>query len=254
MQRIAITRGAAANLVLETALADLEVEVIALPVTETSAATSDEATRLAAALGDPGLTAVVVASVRASEALLAAPDAATRLAGLAIYAVGDVTAEPLRAAGLDVRVPMVHHARGLLALVEVERGADLRGQRFLYPRAAEARPELGDGLRAAGAEVIDAVAYRTVAAAADAPELARGVAALRAGQVDLLVAYAPSQLHALAAMRVDVGAQPVVCVGPTTADAARALGASSVHVADAPTAEAVAAAVRAVYAARHELP
>ena len=152
---------------------------------------------------------------------------------------------------------------GLLALL----GSQLAGARVLYPRAAEPRAELGVGLRAAGADVVDVVAYRTVAAPPDQPGLAAGLATLSAGLVDLLIAYAPSQLVALDAALV--GAESgyglaatlarrrllLVCVGPTTAAAAHAAGiTSSLRVADEPSPEAVAAAVRAVYAARHELP
>jgi uroporphyrinogen-III synthase len=251
VRRIAITRSAAANLALEAALADLALELVAVPVTRVELA---DPAPLAHALTDATLAAVVVASARASEALLAVPGAVARLVRLPIYAVGEVTAAPLRAVALDPRLPMLHTARGLLALVELELGPRLRGARVLYPRAAEARPELAAGLRAAGADVLDVIAYRTSATPADDPALGPGLAALRAGALDALVAYAPSQLEALAGHGVALGAWPVVCVGPTTAASARALGARVVHVADEPTAAAVAAAVRAVYAARHELP
>jgi uroporphyrinogen-III synthase len=103
--------------------------------------------------------------------------------------------------------------------------------------------------------VLDVIAYRT-SATPRRRSGARAPASPRYGPARSTrsVAYAPSQLEALAGHGVALGAWPVVCVGPTTAASARALGARVVHVADEPTAAAVAAAVRAVYAARHELP
>ena len=83
------------------------------------------------------------------------------LPGLKIVAVGPQTAREVKASGLKVDViPREYKAEGV---IEALSGLDLRGKRFLYPRAEVAREVLPERLREMGAEVEVAVAYRTVA-------------------------------------------------------------------------------------------
>lgn len=94
------------------------------------------------------------------ERLLATSDV-RELKGVRICTVGESTAS--RLSRLGIRVDLTPDEFRAEALVEALKGAgDLAGTRFLYPRADIARDVLGDELRAAGAEVVDVVAYRTL--------------------------------------------------------------------------------------------
>lgn len=98
--------------------------------------------------------------------------AAGELAGLKLVAVGPKTAAELAAHGLKAGiVPAEFKAEGVLAALSSE---DLRGRRILFPRAEVAREILPGKLRELGAEVVVAVAYRTVKPDVD-PAYVRGL-------------------------------------------------------------------------------
>ena len=208
------------------ALAPLGLECVAMPVTRYESVAADLAV---------AADYVVVASVRAAHELLRAPPSGE------IWAIGAATARVLADAGISAIVPP-----------GVRDGADLaralapnvRGKRVLVPRAEDGRPELRDILRAAGAEVIDVVAYRTLPIAADDPSIARGVELLGKGAA-VCVVFAPSQVDALFA--VVQPAVPFVAIGETTAAALRSHGIAQVAVAPTPTPEGIALAVSSVY-------
>ena len=103
------------------------------------------------------------------------------LAGVEIIAVGPKTAEAIEAYRLrpDL-IPERYQAEGL---VDELLTRDLKGQRFLYPRAKVVRPLLIDSLRAAGAEVVAPVAYQTVAALSQKEQLRQ---LLLAGDLDAI--------------------------------------------------------------------
>jgi len=88
------------------------------------------------------------------------------------------------------------------------------GERILVPRAREGRAELVDGLEALGATVIAPVAYQTV----PVPDAA---SRLEAGGIDVVSLCSPSAAVSVAASVRD---EVVVCLGATTADAAREVG------------------------------
>jgi uroporphyrinogen-III synthase len=96
----------------------------------------------------------------------------------------------------------------------------------LVPRAEDGRRELVDGLRAAGAEVIAPVAYRTVVAPREA--LAPLVDAARRGAIDAVAFASPSAVRSVvAAFEPDLlplARAALAAIGPTTADALRATG------------------------------
>lgn len=83
----------------------------------------------------------------------------TALAHLRIAAVGSATAQALRTLGLEIAVTPSEYVAE--SLVETLRG-QVRDQRVLLARAAVARDVIPDALRAAGARVDVADAYRTV--------------------------------------------------------------------------------------------
>lgn len=243
-----ITRELDAAAPYAAALAALGLEAVALPVTCTAPAGDPE--ELARALARGGHAAIVVASARAAAALDAARGGAALPEACEVWAVGPATARALAAAGIAARVPPGARdgatlARALLA----ERS--LAGRRVLVPRAEGGRDEAIAILRDAGVEVEAVVAYRTVPAAGDDPELARGLALLRGDAAAVCAVFAPSQVAALDALvpirRISA---PFAAIGETTAVALRAAGAAVVAVAERPTPEGLAKAVSAVYPLR----
>lgn len=144
-----------------------------------------------------------------------------------------------RALGLD-------HARTVdpfsaTAALELLEHLVSQGQRVLVPRAAEGREELVDGLTALGADVVAPVAYRTV-------PVADAARRLRLGHVDVVVLCSPSAATSVApAVSNDV---LVVCLGETTAAAARTLGLRVDAVAARPTMAALVDAIEAALGAR----
>jgi uroporphyrinogen-III synthase len=115
------------------------------------------------------------------------------------------------------------------------------GQRVLMPRAAEGRDELLDGFAALGLAVDAPVAYRAVS-------VGDAAARLRAGGVDVVVLSSPSAVASV------VAALPpqvlVVCLGQTTADAARRAGARVDGVAAHTSMPALVQAIEALSGAR----
>jgi uroporphyrinogen-III synthase len=239
---VVITREAEAAKPYAAALLPLGLDALALAVTRTAPA--EDPGELARAIERGGYAAIVVASARAAAALQASRGQA---ALPEVWAVGPATARALAAAGiLAVLPPSARDAASLATAIVGERS--LAGRRVLVPRAEDGRDDAVEILREAGAIVEAIVAYRTIAASADDPELAHGLGLLRRGEVAVCAVFAPSQVAALDAL---VGIRQItarfVAIGETTAAALRAAGASGVAVADAPTPERLAKAVRTVY-------
>jgi uroporphyrinogen III methyltransferase/synthase len=169
------------------------------------------------------------------------------LAGARIAAIGPETAAQLeRRLVRPALVPSEFRAEGLLAALREE---DVRGRRFLLPRAAGARPILPESLRAGGAVVDEVIAYRAVLPSdADVAALRE---ALEAGRVDALTFTSSSTVRNFVALigagnvhRLVRGGRPAVaCIGPVTADTARELGLPVDIVPDEYTAPALARAV-----------
>jgi uroporphyrinogen-III synthase len=113
----------------------------------------------------------------------------------------------------------------------------------LLPNADIGRPDLEERLRAAGALVDRVVAYRTVPApGGDVAEL------LAAGELDALLFTSGSAVEAFARQAGHAGlAQArrllVVCLGPVTAEACRALGLEPAAVAAEASEESLVAAL-----------
>lgn len=164
-------------------------------------------------------------------------------------AVGAATARALREAGLAASI--VSEGTGADLARAILLSCDAQGLRVLLPRAAAATPDLPAVLRAAGAEVVEVEAYRTV----PSPDLGRDLAALQHPEgIDVWVVQSPSAVAALMAtdgafMRSSL----IACLGPTTSAAARAAGLTVAVVADFPRAdELVGALVRHFAESREE--
>lgn len=227
-RRVAVTRGTQGGDALTERLRALGAEVLdypAIAISPPDAATQAGADAVLRRLGD--FDWVVFASGNAVEQTLSrlaalglGPEALSRLR---LAAVGPATAEALARA---VRAPDLVPAEARGAALAEALGAQARGRRVLVPRAEEGRPELVDGLRAAGAEVVAPVVYRTVPAPA---ESLRPLAdALERGEVDAVVFMSPSAVKSVAAAlgaRAELlGRTLVAVIGPTTAEAAAAAG------------------------------
>lgn len=145
------------------------------------------------------------------------------LARLSLAAVGPATADAVARA---VREPDLVPAEAKGEAMAAALAPRVKGRRVLLPRPAEGRPELLEGLRAAGAEVAAVEAYRTVPAPAEA---IRPLAAwIVAGEVAAVAFASPSAVRAVVAGLGDGAALlrrvPLAAIGPTTAEALRAEG------------------------------
>ena len=164
---------------------------------------------------------LVVASQRAVAALIEARGGRPLPAGLRTAAVGARTAARLEASG--AAAPLLAPVAGSTALIEALRHADAwPGRRVLIPRALEGGRELGEALRAWGAQVDEVVAYRTL------ERSPAGIAAAwREARPEAVVVASPSAARALVGA---VGAEclrrlgRVAAIGSTTATQLLALG------------------------------
>lgn len=124
---------------------------------------------------------------------------------------------------------------------------DVRGTRVLLPRSDLADSSLPRILREAGADVVEVIAYRTVA---PHPADAKAVEAIRLGDVDVITLFSPSAYHHLSeeidlevlrkhsgnALRRHSGKMVLATIGPVTSEAVRSDG-LKVEI-EAPTASA----------------
>lgn len=243
-RRVAVTRGKGGADPLTARLRELGAHVLEVPAIATAPPESWE--EFDAALHDleqydwiafASATAVDAALSRVAALGLPPPPVGTRLA-----AVGRATAQRLHE---RLRSPdlVPEHATGE-ALAEAMAPL-VRGRRVLVPRAAEGRHELVDGLAAAGAEVVDAPCYRTVAAPAVA--LAPLGDALQGGTLDAVTFASPSAVRsvvaALGARSGLLGRCTLAAIGPTTAAAIREAGFGEVVIPEVSTAAGLADAI-----------
>ncbi len=206
---IAVTRARAQAGELVGRLRDLGADVIEAPVI-----------RIEPLPGPPidpsAYDVICITSPNAPELLLERIGGdARRLAGVEVAAIGPGTARALRQVGVVADV-VAERAIGE-SLVQAL-AAGVAGRRVLVARAEEARDVVPDGLRAAGAAVVDVVnLYRTVA---EAPP---GRAALEANLVTFTSASTVRRF-AEAFADADLAAVRGVSIGPITSGAARDLG------------------------------
>jgi uroporphyrinogen-III synthase/uroporphyrinogen III methyltransferase/synthase len=219
-RRVAVTRGKGGEDALCARLRELGAEVVAVPAIATvppeSFAELDQALRDLKGfdwIAFASATAVEATLGRLSALGLGLPDSRVRIA-----AVGQATAERLRQL---LRPPDLVPAEARGAALAAALGARAAGKRVLVPRAAEGRPELLEGLVAAGAEVVAAPCYRTVAAPPEAIAPLAGL--LDRGELDAVGFASPSAVKSvLAGLGARAGLLArctLAAIGPTTAAA-----------------------------------
>ncbi len=242
---VVVTRGAGSDDALGDRLRALGAEVLEFPAI--ALAPAADLGPLDAALRE--LTRfdwVAFASANAVEQAVARLDALGIKRGLLadrrLACVGPATGARLEAL---VRAPDLMPSSATGAALAASLAPHVRGQAVLVPRAAEGRPELCDGLRAAGAEVASPIAYRTVLAA---PGSMAGLGSrLAAGRVDAVTFASPSAVRGvvqgLGAEAPRLAGVLLGAIGPTTAEALREAGFAAGVVPAVHTAEALAEAV-----------
>jgi len=160
-----------------------------------------------------------------------------------VAAIGPATAEALRQHGITADlVPREFIAEGVLEELLASVGP---GERVLVPRAEGARPELIEGLRGAGVATDEVVIYRAVTPREAPPE---ALARLREGRVDIVTFTSSSTVRNLVGLLggdVELLRKPMIaCIGPVTAETARAEGLRVDVVAEEHTIEGLVSALR----------
>jgi uroporphyrinogen III methyltransferase/synthase len=248
--RVVVTRTAEQSRPLAEALRDQGARVVVVPVhRQADTADGGEALRRAAA-GVAAFDWVAFTSANAVHRFVPRLRDARDLGRCRVAAVGPATAAAL--AGYHVAVDRQPADRGRPAtaagLAQAIGPAPATGGSVLFARAADARPDLAEGLRAGGWTVTDVEAYRLV----PAPPPSAAARAEVAG-ADAIVFASPNTLTGWLSLADDRGiAMPVppavICVGPVTAETAGAAGLEVAVIADAPS---VAGLVAALVAWRH---
>jgi hydroxymethylbilane synthase len=221
-KHVAITRAAEQSAELIALLRARGAQPVSCPTIAIEAIT--DTTELDAALAQNGSTRWMVFT--SGNAVRAVADRLAELrlelpATLLLAAVGGATAQELRRC---IREPdfVASVATGAILAAQLP---DVSAQDVIVPRGDLAAEAVADGLRARGARVRSLVAYRTVSG----PGVAELGARAQSGQLDAVVFASPSSIRfaatALANARMLAPRFPaIVCIGPTTAQAARALG------------------------------
>lgn len=246
VRRVLLTRASADNAAIADALAAHDIAAIELPtVSIQSRNVLDDAPDGAAPRSLEallfGAAAVAFTSRNAVHALMQTGRIRAVLraaqAGVVVAAVGDRTCRALESQGITVNV-VASPADGTSLARQLARKLQT-GQRVVCPRAAHARPELVDGLRAAALVAEPLVCYENVPPPRPSEEACR-----RALSADLVYFAAPSAADRLYAWLPQLRAIRWVAIGPTTAAAvARQHGHEPVAVAQTPGLSDVVAAI-----------
>ncbi len=247
-KRIVVTRAAEQARELAAALAQLGAEVLLLPAVEFSDP-ADPAPLERAIRTLDSMEWLVFTSQNAvrffAKRCRALGLTATQNAKLQVAAVGPATASAAEREGFQVDW-VAREFRGEALAAEL--GGRLAGKKVLLPRSDRAGEDLPALLRAKGAEVLDVVAYRTLA-----PESQDFAAAdrVRRGEADVLTFFSPSafrnitEVVGLEAMGRFAERGALAAIGPVTARAIREAGLPvEIEAPEATTASLVAAIAR----------
>jgi uroporphyrinogen-III synthase len=198
-------------------------------------------------------TNAVHALVERADAIGVSRDA---MRGRRLAAVGAATATAVRAAlRVPDVVPTVHTAETL-----AQEFPDAENSRVLFPHGDLAGDALPAGLRQRGAFVDEVIVYRTV----PGDGVAAVAAGMRAGTIDALLFTSASAVRFVAEALAEGGtaagspSRPaatcaVMCIGPVTAEAAKAAGFDPVVVAESAAQSELIDRVARWFAARHDV-
>jgi uroporphyrinogen III methyltransferase/synthase len=170
-------------------------------------------------------------------------------AGCDIYAVGEKTRRAIEQRGFSVALTPERFSAASLA--ESLAGKDLLGKKFLFPCGTLGRDELGRRLGASGAEVDAVVVYRTMDPDPVVSESLR--LEIRKGGIDVVAFASPSAAEHFAkimpAVEFDAvrDRTKVAVIGPTTAQAVRALSLPVDILSDETTSGGMAQAIDEYY-------
>jgi uroporphyrinogen III methyltransferase/synthase len=217
-KRVVVTRAREQASELKRLLEDAGAQVLQFPTIEIAPPDSWDSLDRAIASGYDCLVFTSTNGVSAFfERLFAAGKDVRALAGTKIAAVGQATAQDLRARGVNPDlVPERFISTELLPLL----AEDQTGIRTAVIRAEEGRDELIAELRRRGGTVDLAVAYRTVAADYDLEELR---ALIEAEAIDIVTFTSASTVENFFA-KVNPGRALLASIGATTSDAIRKHG------------------------------
>jgi hydroxymethylbilane synthase len=239
-RRVLVTRAADQAAELASALRDVGLDPILVPAI---------AIEFEPARGDLDAAAgllhtyrwVVITSANGARAILrAAERILTELGAPSWAAIGPATRQVLEREGIEIEL-QPGQSSGIAMAVELPVVAR---DRILVVRGDLTDQELALALRARGAEVDDVIAYRT----REAPESSRALlrSATADGPIAAVAFTSGSTVRGLMllakAESIDVRSFPAVCIGPETADEARAIGFRIIAVAHTPDAAALATA------------
>ena len=220
--RVLVTRAAEQAADLISALRDVGVDPVLVPTIavemEPAGGDLDDAARHLAFF-----TWVVITSTNGARAILKAAERVfTPFEASRFAAIGPATRHVLEVEGIDVDFqPRQSTSAAVAAELPVR-----PGDRVLVVRGNLADVELAVSLRARGAEVDDVIAYRTREAPETSGELLR--TALAGGPIAAAAFTSGSTVRGLLALgereSINVRSLAAVCIGPETADEARAAG------------------------------
>jgi uroporphyrinogen III methyltransferase / synthase len=225
---VVVTRPEGFAAVLETALRNQGASVVTLPTiavvdADDGGLALEEAIR---SLGTYDWAAFTSANA-ARRFMARVPDSRV-LAGVRVAAVGPATAEVL--ASGHVVADLVAAKASAAGLVE-SMGTPEDANRVVFFRAADASATLASGLRSAGWDVDEVETYKTLVGG---PEVGAEAGAVeRAARADAVVFASPSAVHGFVSLMAGRKLPAVaVCIGPSTASAADAVGFEEIELAD----------------------
>jgi hydroxymethylbilane synthase len=238
-RRVLVTRAAEQADDLVSALLDVGLDPVPVPTIAVEFEAPRRDVDVAAGLLHTYRWVVITSANGARAILKAAERILTDLGAPSWAAVGPATRSVLEREGIEVQFqPSQSSASALAAELPVH-----AGDRVLVVRGDLADVEVALALRARGAEVDDVVAYRTREGPEESRDLFRR--AFADGPIGAVNFTSGSTVRGLIALGrgepIDVRTIPCVCIGPETADEARAAGFRVLAVSPTPDSASLAA-------------
>jgi uroporphyrinogen III methyltransferase/synthase len=250
-KRVLVTRPRDQSAELVERLEAMGAEAIEAPMIRIEPPDNFEALDAACARADT-FDWIVFSSINGVDAfigrLLLSPFDLRALGHAKLCGVGSATADRLARHGLKLDVmPSEYRAEALIhALTQT---GDLAGKKILLPHADVGREVIADELRKHGAQVVEVVAYRTVATDPEREGQPDVYRMLLEGRIDVVTFTSPSAVRNMVSV---LGAEPAVdllrktivaAIGPVTAEAATRSGIETSVVPDKFTVPALVNAI-----------